>query len=231
MNGTLRHAQLGGQFSLEDVACGVTRADGIGLLACESRARRRLTHMHPGRVLVGLVGDDAPDRLDTGAVSAGDGTVGQTFTVELADFLGLRASKPNVRMRLSLKRAVATLAVAVGNVIRWRPQKEMCDLAARRVIARVADHHPLGDRAVFQFPGVAVSADRATRVLPEPYRELAVAPWVAAEQPFPAASLRRFGYGSPEAFLVCSCLHSEESTADSGETSLFGGDLRDGRVD
>jgi hypothetical protein len=120
-------------------------------------------------VLPGAVRDDRLNHRTTDMKLAGErelrGPAGsKTFTdlthellAELCAVLPLAAGAPlRVQTRpvtIADGNDAASLRVHVVRVIRRRPQEQVRRVHARRVVAVVADVHPIGDRAVREFPG------------------------------------------------------------------------------
>jgi hypothetical protein len=53
---------------------------------------------------------------------------------------------------MAIASTTPTLDRAIGVVLGLRPEEEMSRVAARRVVAGMANEHPIGDRAMSEFP-------------------------------------------------------------------------------
>ena len=99
--------------------------------------------------------------------------------VVLRESLGMQSSS------MPLTASLTTLCISIGMVIRMAPKKEVQRVHARRVIAPMADEHPIGDFPVVQFPRHSMRIE--TDVVADAH--VAVAISVSVPQPGPTGLL------------------------------------------
>jgi hypothetical protein len=110
----------------------------------------KLVQMRPG-----LTANNATDRVHADSIFIGQGLLEYpALGISAADFAHLFLSEFRAVVRFAFRSIVVgltSLAQHVGVVVSMGAGKQVCRIAAWRIVAAVTDDQPLGDRSVGEF--------------------------------------------------------------------------------